>query len=150
MQRLYSKSGSGHDYTSISLYWICLCCFYRLKTAENSLNGHFILDHKALRQVYRITKAGHDLTRPPSRLTSYRRTLLGVRFNIFMPGYFRVYRQERPIENDLQDSGRYLPVTQKTKGRPKSLPFSLLLDSGQQVFRVLPTITVFTILARMI
>jgi len=62
MQRLYSENGSGHDSTSISLYQIWLYGFYRLKTAENGLNGDFILNHKALGQIYRITKGGYDFT----------------------------------------------------------------------------------------
>jgi len=32
--------------------------------AENGLNSDFILGHKALRQFYGITKAGHDLSNP--------------------------------------------------------------------------------------
>jgi len=36
----------------MSLNGICSCCFYRLKTAENGLNGDFILNHKALGQIY--------------------------------------------------------------------------------------------------
>jgi len=68
----------------MSLYWICLCCFYRLKTAENGLNGHFILNHKALRQVYGITKGGYDLTSPSVSPYELSTPSFGGEFNMFV------------------------------------------------------------------